>query len=181
MKISRFPIRYLPKNLTKKDVVLQRKLLEKSKRLYRKGQFYTRKRNIKSFKTKPSKHLRTVKKIYGIEPLNPEDPILAKKTGCSLESLQKIVNKGEGAYYSSGSRPNQTPQSWGIARLASSITGQKAAAVDYNILEEGCNHRKRAFMLAKTAKKKYGYGHGSAKHSSTFSTFRKGGAKFSEK
>jgi len=40
--------------------------------------------------------------------------------------LQKIVNKGMGAYYSSGSRPNQTPASWGIARLASAITGGPA-------------------------------------------------------
>jgi hypothetical protein len=69
------------------------------------------------------------------------------------------VSKGEGAYYSSGSRPNQTPQSWGIARLASSITGGKAAAVDYNILDKGCNHKKKAFSLANKSKKKYKYGH----------------------
>ena len=61
------------------------------------------------------------------------------KTGCKSSALNKIVRKGEGAYYSSGSRPNQTPQSWGIARLASSITGGKAAAVDYDIITEGCD------------------------------------------
>jgi hypothetical protein len=72
--------------------------------------------------------------------------------------LQKIVKKGEGAYYSSGSRPNQTPQSWGFARLASSITAGKAAAVDYDILDKGCNHKKKAFILARKAKKMYNHG-----------------------
>ena len=84
---------------------------------------------------------------------------LSKKTGCSISTLKKIVNKGEGAYYSSGSRPNQTPQSWGLARLASAITSGKAAAVDYDIIEKGCNHTKPAFLLATKSKRKYGYGH----------------------
>jgi hypothetical protein len=83
---------------------------------------------------------------------------LSSKTGCSIAALNKIVSKGEGAYYSSGSRPNQTPQSWGYARLASSVTGGKAAIVDYDILEKGCNHKKPAFLLAKKAKRKYNYG-----------------------
>ena len=61
---------------------------------------------------------------------------MANKTGCQLSALKQIVKKGEGAYYSSGSRPNQTPQSWGLARLASSLTGGKSAAVDFNILEK---------------------------------------------
>ena len=72
----------------------------------------------------------------------------------NIEALNKIVKKGEGAYYSSGSRPNQTPQSWGYARLASSVTGGKAAIVDYDILENGCNHKKPAFLLAKKMKEK---------------------------
>jgi hypothetical protein len=80
-----------------------------------------------------------------------------------MSALKQIVRKGEGAYFSSGSRPNQTSQSWGLARLASSITGGKASAVDYNILNEGCNHRKPAFILANAARKKYGYGHSKTK------------------
>ena len=63
-----------------------------------------------------------------------------------------------GAYYSSGSRPNQTPHSWGIARLASSISGGKAAAVDYNILAEGCKSGSKALKLAKKSRIKNGYG-----------------------
>jgi hypothetical protein len=92
---------------------------------------------------------------------------LSHATGCSISSLKKIVNKGEGAYFSSGSRPNQTSQSWGIARLASAITAGKSAAVDYDILEKGCDHKKRAFILAKKAKKQYGYGHSKTRKVST--------------
>jgi len=40
------------------------------------------------------------------------------------------------------------------------LTGGKAAAVDYNILEKGCNKStSRALRLAKQARSKYGYGH----------------------
>jgi len=80
-----------------------------------------------------------------------------------MAALNQIVSKGEGAYYSSGSRPNQTAQSWGFARLASALTAGKSAAVDYDILEKGCAHNKRAFILAKRAKQKYGYGHSSSR------------------
>jgi hypothetical protein len=78
---------------------------------------------------------------------------LAAATQCSIAALNQIVKKGEGAFYSSGSRPNQTPQSWGYARLASAITGGKAAAVDYAILENGCKPHSRALRLARTVKK----------------------------
>ena len=86
-----------------------------------------------------------------MEAISPNEE-LARKTGCSLAALEKIVNKGQGAYYSSGSRPNQTSQSWGLARLASALTSGKAAAVDYDILEKGRDHKKTAFKLAAKAK-----------------------------
>ena len=85
-------------------------------------------------------------------------PELAKKTSCKPSALSKIVKKGQGAYFSSGSRPNQTAHSWGMARLASSITGGKAAAVDYNILEKGCSKNSKALKLAKKSRKKHGFG-----------------------
>ena len=117
---------------------------------------------VPSFHSKTSVHIKNARKIYKMLDITPSKE-LSKKTGCSLDALQKIVNKGEGAYYSSGSRPNQTAQSWGYARLASSITGGKAAAVDYDILESGCNHSKTAFILAKKSRKKYKYGHSKTK------------------
>lgn len=152
--------RYLPDKLTSKDKKRQSTMLKRSRSLYKKGIYYTRKK-VSSFKTKPSNHVLTAKKMYKIDNVKPSAE-LAKKTGCSMAALEKIVSKGQGAYFSSGSRPNQTSQSWGIARLASSITGGKAAAVDYSILEEGCNSKSLALKMAKTAKKKYGFGRGSA-------------------
>lgn len=148
--------RYLPNKLSKKDRKTQSKMLQKSIKLYKKGQYYTR-RKLKSYPHKKSQHLSDAERIYNIPNLaiNAE---LVKKTGCSKEALEHIVKKGEGAYFSSGSRPNQTAQSWGIARLASSITGGKAAAVDFNILEEGCKPGSKALKMGLSAKKKYGHG-----------------------
>ena len=61
---------------------------------------------------------------------------LAKRTGCSKKCLKKIVKKGMGAYYSSGSRPNQNAHSWAYARLASTLMKSKAYRVDKHILDE---------------------------------------------
>lgn len=150
------PRRYIPKGLSKRDKKKQREMLKKSRRMYKKGKYFTRKK-VKSFKSKKSSHVSKAQKIYKIDKIYPGKE-LANKTGCSVDALKKIVKKGEGAYFSSGSRPNQTAQSWGYARLASAITGGKSAAVDYNILEKGCEMESEALRLAKKAKRKYGYG-----------------------
>ena len=85
--------------------------------------------------------------VYGVNKIIPS-PALVRKTGCSMAALNQIVSKGEGAYYSSGSRPNQTAQSWAYARLASALTGGKAAKVDFHLLKR-CQPTKKAFQLAK--------------------------------
>ena len=41
-----------------------------------------------------------------------------------------------GAYYSSGSRPNQTAESWGKARMYAYIFGSPTRKVDYHITEK---------------------------------------------
>jgi DNA-binding Xre family transcriptional regulator len=153
MKIN---LRYLPMRLTRKDRKKQGKELIKSRRLYKKGIYHLRPK-VRSFKSKKSHFIIEAEKMYHVDKIGATNE-LAKATGCSKQSLAKIINKGEGAYYSSGSRPNQTAQSWGIARLASAITSGKAAAVDYNILEEGCKPKSKALTLAKRAKTKYGHG-----------------------
>jgi len=144
-------IKYLPKNLSLKDKKKQSKMLQKSQKMYKKGLYYTRKK-INSFKSKKSKHVEKALKMYKVDKIDATNE-LSKKTKCSKESLKKIINKGEGAYYSSGSRPNQSAQSWGIARLASALTSGKAAIVDYHILEKGCQKSSKAFILAKKLKK----------------------------
>jgi hypothetical protein len=149
-----FPLRYLPKKLTMKDRRKQAKMLLKSKKLYKKGRYYTRK-NLSSYKSLKSKHIIDVNRIYNVSKVGATKE-LEKATGCSKLSLSEIIRKGEGAYYSSGSRPNQTAQSWGIARLASAITSGKASVIDYKILENGCKTNSKALILAKKAVKKYG-------------------------
>lgn len=161
MRNVKFPIRYLPKSLSTNDKTKQVKMLLKSKKLYKQKKYYTRK-HVASYKNKKSNHITNAQKIYNIKNITPNKE-LALKTGCTLEALNKIVKKGEGAYYSSGSRPNQTPQSWGLARLASSLTSGKAAAVDYDIIKEGCNHKKKAFILATKSRNKNKYGQSKTK------------------
>jgi hypothetical protein len=144
--------RYLPKRLTQKDRKVQARMLLKSRKLYKKGIYYSRKK-VSSFKSKKSNHILNAERMYKVDKIDANND-LAKSTKCSINALKEIIKKGEGAYYSSGSRPNQTAQSWGKARLASSITGGKAAVIDYNILEKGCKTNSRALKLAKKAKKK---------------------------
>jgi hypothetical protein len=143
MKIIR---RYLPSTLTKRDKTRQRNMILKSRRMYRQGKYYTRKR-VKSFSSKPSKHVSRAKDMYHVDEIDASRE-LARATGCSVKGLREIIRKGEGAYYSSGSRPNQTPQSWGKARLASAITGGNASRVDYSIINKECSHSRQAFRLA---------------------------------
>lgn len=142
-----YPKRYIPKQLSRKDTKSQYKQLQKSRRLYKKKKYYTRKK-MSSFKNKKSSHVSRAKDMYKIDSIKPSAS-LSKKTKCSINSLREIERKGEGAYYSSGSRPNQTAKSWGRARLASSITGGKSSAVDLHILEKGCKKNSRALKLAK--------------------------------
>ena len=156
MKKIKYPTRYVPRSLSKNDETKQLNMLAKSKRFYKQGRYFTRKQ-LPSYKNKKSTHLSNARKIYGVDNISPNAE-LARKTGCSLSALKQIVKKGEGAYYSSGSRPNQTAQSWGLARLASSLTAGKAAAIDYDIIDKGCRHNGKAFCLAAKSRRKYNSG-----------------------
>ena len=150
------PQRYIPKFLSKKDKEKQRKELIKSRKDYKNKKYYTRKK-VKSFKSKISPHIRNAMKIYKLKKFSLDNN-LVKKTKCKMKGLKSIFKKGQGAYFSSGSRPNQTAHSWGYARVASSITGGKASAVDYNILNENCSKNSKALKLAKKANIKYNKG-----------------------
>jgi hypothetical protein len=148
----RVPMRYVPRTLSRKDRRKQIDMLKRSRRMYKRGKFYGRTMKLRSYPHVASKHTDVARSMYGVDRVVP-NAALAKVTKCSVSALRQIVRKGEGAFYSSGSRPNQTPQSWGYARLASAITGGKAAAVDYAILKNGCDKRSKALRLARTARK----------------------------
>ena len=149
MPSVKLPKKYVPSGLTKKDRKRYAKSLLKSRKLYKKGKYYTRP-SVKSYKHKTSKHILKARRVYKVDDVKPSKE-LAKKTGCSVNALSRIVKKGEGAYYSSGSRPNQTAQSWGYARLASAITGGKSAAVDWHIIKDGCRKSGKAYKLGRKA------------------------------
>ena len=119
----KIPQRYAPKSLSKED---KKKQLESIK----KG---TDRPKIKSFKSKRSSHTEKFEKKYGYKISN--DSRISKEI-ISKTGIDKILSKGRGAYYSSGSRPNQTPESWARARLASVIMGGNARKVDRAIWEK---------------------------------------------
>ena len=139
--------KYVPRGLSKKDKNKQTKMIKRSKSGYKKRKYYTRKK-VKSFKSKPSGHVANAKKIYNVDKITANKK-LSKKTGCKVGTLRKIIKKGMGAYYSSGSRPNQTSQSWGRARLASAITGGPSSKVDIHELRKGCKINSKPIRLAK--------------------------------
>tara|TARA_Y100000389_G_scaffold43780_1_gene38467 strand:- start:431 stop:910 length:480 start_codon:yes stop_codon:yes gene_type:complete len=140
---------YLNK-LSLKDTKKQVKSIDKSKRLYNKEVYFIRPK-LKSFVSKNSRHVKAAKSMYAVKSIKPSR-VLAKQTGCRMSGLKKIVKRGKGAYYSSGSRPSQTPESWGVARLASSLTGGKASGIDRDILMKYCQPKSKPVKLAKTRK-----------------------------
>ena len=143
------PYKYV-QGISNRNISKQKKEIERSRKEYKKKRYYTRK-PIKSFKTKKSSHVKKAKNIYSIHSINPSQN-LANKTKCHINGLREIVKKGQGAYYSSGSRPSQTAHSWGIARLASSITGGKSSGVDLSILTHYCHPKSKVLKLAQTPK-----------------------------
>jgi hypothetical protein len=143
----KIPQKYIPKHLSKTDLRKQKRNIINTRKLYRKKIYRDRPR-VNTFKSKKSNHVETAKKMYGVSSIVPSKT-LAKKTKCSRKGLRQITKKGRGAYYSSGSRPNQTAQSWARARLASTITGGPASKVDMAILQKECHPTSKALKLAK--------------------------------
>ena len=63
---------------------------------------------------------------------------ISKLSGIKYKNALKIVEKGEGAYFSNpGSVRKQvkSPRQWGIARLYSAVMGGKAAKIDKDLLK----------------------------------------------
>ena len=90
MKIN---LRYLPKRLTKKDKMKQIKMLKKSRRLYKKGIYFTRKK-VSSFKTQKSHFITRAEKMYNVDKIVVNNK-LAKATGCSKNALNKMTRMEE--------------------------------------------------------------------------------------
>ena len=83
-----------------------------------------------SFKSKRSGYTKKFEEKYKTKI--SDDKFISKNI-ISQTGINKILAKGKGAYYSAGSRPNQTAFSWSRARLASVIMGGPARKVDIAI------------------------------------------------
>lgn len=131
--------KYIPKTLTKKDKEKQKKQLDKSVADYKKGKITGRKK-LDSFQSRTSGYTAEVKEKLGL-PMNL-NKIADKLTRTDKrkkevrQGLEEIMLKGKGAYYSSGSRPNQTAFSWGKARVASVLVGGPSRKIDKAIVNK---------------------------------------------
>jgi hypothetical protein len=151
--MSKVPEHYISRSLSKKQKAYVKRELRKSRKAYKKKVYYTRKK-VKGYRSRRSSWENRVKKVYNIsEKTKLSVSLLSRKSKCSKASLNKIVKKGMGAYYSSGSRPNQTAHSWGYARLYSALAGGPAAKVDMHILKHGCKKSSKSLKLARNPRK----------------------------
>lgn len=120
--------------LSPSDKKKQIKSIKESRELYKKGQFKDRPK-LKSAKPKRSSNVIKFERMYGTKITDKQYIV---KNLISEKGREQIIKKGKAAYASSGSRPNQTPFSWALARLASVLTFGPALKVDKNIvLAEG--------------------------------------------
>ena len=129
--IKRYPKKYTNK-LSRKDKKKQLTALRRSSKGYKKGEYYTRPK-MKSFKNKKSSW---TQKFHDLYPTAKTMTQIAKQTGIPKKALMAVKKKGMGAYYSSGSRPNQTAESWGKARMYAYILGSPTRRVDHHITEK---------------------------------------------
>lgn len=128
---SRIPKKYTDK-LSKKDRQKQINNINRSKKLYQKG-IYVDRPKLRSYKNKKSQWILKFEKKYTHKIT---DKSFIHKNILKRKGQSEIIKKGKGAYYSSGSRPNQTATSWALARLASVIMGGPARKVDNSIWEK---------------------------------------------
>ena len=123
MDKRKIPKQYIPSSLTPADRKKQEESIRKGKP----------RPKVESFKSKRSIHVVKFEKKYGVKITNKA---FIYKNIISKTGVDKILAKGRGAYFSSGSRPNQTPASWSNARLASVIMGGPARKVDKAIWDK---------------------------------------------
>ena len=132
--MGKIPKKYTA-NLSRKDKKKQIRSIKKAQRSYRKRKKeYIDRPKLKSYRSKKSSWVKKFEKKYGENVKSLKQ--ISKATGIPVKALQKVIKKGKGAYYSSGSRPNQTASSWGKARMYSFIMGGPTRKVDKHITDK---------------------------------------------
>jgi hypothetical protein len=132
MDERKIPTKYIPKSLSEKDRRKQLKSIEEG----------VDRPKVKSFKSKRSNWTRLANSYFGVNNTSKVDiaRILSKGNKKRYKELMngfdEIFDKGMKAYYTSGSRPNQTPYSWAYARLFSVLFGGKSRDIDSKEVEK---------------------------------------------
>ncbi len=116
---KKVPAQYIPTGLTPADKKKQVKSIVQG----------TTRPKVKSVESKRSTWAQKFEKKYGYKISDPK----VKREIITKKGFDLIMDKGRGAYHSSGSRPNQTAESWGLARVASVVMGGGARKVDKDI------------------------------------------------
>lgn len=111
---------YIPSTLSKKDRKKQINSIKKR----------TNRPKLNSYISKRSKFAKLYENKYYQKITNKN---FISKNFISKKGIELILNKGKAAYYTSGSRPNQTKESWSYGRLASVILFGPAFYIDQNI------------------------------------------------
>lgn len=142
---GKIPLQYLA-GLSREDKKRQIRALKKSRKGY-KRHVYVPRPHLKSFKNKKSRHVVDFEKKYGV--MINDLKAVCKATGVPVGALKKIIKKGMGAYYSGGSRPNQTAHSWAYARLGSVLLKRNSYKIDKHVLDE---YGVKKIKLPKTSK-----------------------------
>ena len=130
-KLNNIPKKYT-KGLTYKDKKKQVKNIKTAKKAYKNKRYIDRPK-LKSYKNKTSSWTDKFKIKYG-DITKIKD--ISKATSIPEGALKAVLKKGRGAYYSSGSRPNQTAESWGRARMYSYIMGGPTRKYDREITKK---------------------------------------------
>ena len=121
-KKRKVPETYVPKELSKSDKNKQIKSIVEKKERPKVDIKKKRSGWVEKFEKKYNKKITDKKWI---------NDNLLKTKGQNL-----VIKKGQGAFYSSGSRPNQTAFSWAYGRLASVLMNGPARKVDKDIWEK---------------------------------------------
>ena len=115
----KIPKKYVPPSLSKADAFKQRQSILKG----------TMRPKV-DYPNRRSKWAAEFERKHGT-PIT-DDKYITRNL-MSKKGVEEVLDKGRGAYFSSGSRPNQTPESWARARLASVLLGGPARKVDMRI------------------------------------------------
>jgi hypothetical protein len=118
-KERKIPRRYVPKSLSEADKKKQLKSIQ--------SKTYEDRPKLKTFKSKKSKQTEAFDKKYGdrLKKMKggKSKANISKLTAIPVRALNEVYDRGLRAYKESGSRPNQTANSWATARMYSYIMG----------------------------------------------------------